>query len=496
MEGKKEKTYEYIEFLNSILRSIKSVNQFIVMEKNPEKLIKRSCELLIETHGFLTVWMQLVDEKGENIFSSEVGIGDLFKKLEKNLKDQKNINCIEKLRKSGNLVKIETPAKECSNCPLSGTYSGSVAYSVYIKYKNRLFGSITVSLKKEFINYPEVENLIREVSRDIGFALHDIEIENIAEIEREKTQNYLDSAGVIIILLDNTGRITLINKKGVEILGYDNESELIGKNWFENFISVSEREKVFSVFNKILKVELNEVESFTNQIIRKDGSLRLIEWFNSYIKNRKGIIINTLSSGIDITEKSELKFALEQSEKKYRMLFENSAIGIGLSDSEGNIIDTNNKMCSIMGYKKEELSIVKLKDTYVNPEERNNILKKIRTDGKIRNYEVQMKKRNGEIYWASLSISNVNISGKDLFLTEVVDVSKKKRAEEELLKYQEDLEKLVEKRTKKIKKINQELAERNSDLEKFFKATLERENRIKELRDKVAELEAELKKKS
>ncbi len=65
--------------------------------------------------------------------------------------------------------------------------------------------------------------------------------------ERDKAQKYLDIAGVIILAIDKNQRVTLINKKGCEVLGYE-ESEIIGKNWFENFIHPQIRERITEVF--------------------------------------------------------------------------------------------------------------------------------------------------------------------------------------------------------------------------------------------------------
>jgi len=45
-------------------------------------------------------------------------------------------------------------------------------------------------------------------------------------------KNYLDLAGVIIVAINRDGIITLLNKKGYELLAY-NEGELMGKNWFQ-----------------------------------------------------------------------------------------------------------------------------------------------------------------------------------------------------------------------------------------------------------------------
>ncbi|MCK4922670.1 MAG: PAS domain S-box protein [Bacteroidales bacterium] len=63
------------------------------------------------------------------------------------------------------------------------------------------------------------------------------ELKNQLEIlkSRDKTQTILDCAGVMFIEINTDGIVTLVNKKACEIFGYK-ESEMIGKNWFDNFL--------------------------------------------------------------------------------------------------------------------------------------------------------------------------------------------------------------------------------------------------------------------
>lgn len=64
--------------------------------------------------------------------------------------------------------------------------------------------------------------------------------------------------------------------------------------------------------------------------------------------------------------------------------------------------------------------------------------------------------------------------------------------EKEVLRYREHLEKLVEKRTKELEKINKKLQEKNADLERFNDLFVDREFRIKELKEKIKVLEIAL----
>ena len=58
------------------------------------------------------------------------------------------------------------------------------------------------------------------------------QMEEALQSEWKRAQTYLELVQVIIVALDNQGRVTLINRKGREILGFEAE-EIIGKNWFD-----------------------------------------------------------------------------------------------------------------------------------------------------------------------------------------------------------------------------------------------------------------------
>ena len=73
----------------------------------------------------------------------------------------------------------------------------------------------------------------------------------MAKKEQPLSQKYLDLVGVIIVAIDADQKVNLINKRGCEVLGYK-ESEIVGKNWFENFIPERIRDTVTEAFAKLM----------------------------------------------------------------------------------------------------------------------------------------------------------------------------------------------------------------------------------------------------
>jgi PAS domain S-box-containing protein len=120
--------------------------------------------------------------------------------------------------------------------------------------------------------------------------------------ERDAAQRYLDVAGVMLVALDAQGTVTLINRKGCDILGYG-EKEIVGRNWFEHFVPEGDRAGTRAVFAKLLSGDAVSSALHENPVLARGGVERLIDWRNQLIRDESGSIVGTLSSGEDITER-------------------------------------------------------------------------------------------------------------------------------------------------------------------------------------------------
>jgi len=120
--------------------------------------------------------------------------------------------------------------------------------------------------------------------------------------QRDQAQKYLDVAGAILMVVDKSQNITLINKKGCEILG-GNEDEILGKNWFDTFIPEDHVESSKVIFSSLLEGDPNAYEYTEIPILTLDGDVRLISWHHVLIWDEMGENTSILSSGEDVTER-------------------------------------------------------------------------------------------------------------------------------------------------------------------------------------------------
>ncbi len=311
--------------------------------------------------------------------------------------------------------------------------------------------------------------------------------ENLLQYEKDKAQQYLNVACVMMVALDKDQNVSLINPAGCSILGYA-ENEIIGTNWFDNYIDTEDTKAVKKVFNQIISGNIEPVKYYENPVIRKDGEKRLIAWHNSIVKDTEGNIIGLFSSGEDISERKKSERKLRESEQKFRSVFESRLTGVLFWNAEGEILDANEAFLDIVGYSKDEILKGEVKWKDMTPpeykEQDEQLLKELAEFGHVNPFEKEYYHKDG--HRVPILIGAATFPGSaNSGIAFIMDISDRIHAEEELAKHREHLEELVRERTT-------ELEERNDELQRFHDATIDREFRIKELRDELDKLKKEL----
>jgi len=235
--------------------------------------------------------------------------------------------------------------------------------------------------------------------------------------ERDLARRYLDIAGVMFVALDHDGQVTLINRKGLDILGYTQE-EILGKCWFDFVVPEHVRAAVWDVFSRLMAGETGFPEYFANALLTKRGEERLLSFHNTVLRNNEGLITGTLSSGDDITERRQtetererLLLQLEAERARWQGVVEGIADEVWVADKEGRMSLINLPAMTPMGLEEfegksvyqvlDEVEICNI-DGQIRPAEEAPLIRSLRGEI-VHGEEIMRHRKTGKIRYRQYS---------------------------------------------------------------------------------------------
>lgn len=177
---------------------------------------------------------------------------------------------------------------------------------------------------------------------------------------------------------------------------------------------------------------------------RKDG-----EWIwihdralRTYLENGLRFADGVLS---DITSRKRAEQALLQSERRYRLLFENNLAGVFRATSTGKLLECNPAMVSMLGYDSQQHLLQRsTSEILFNPAEEPALIAAL-AEGGVHNYEIRLKRKDGSPVWA---LHNVILTreedGRPVIEGTVFDISRRRRAEQEVREREDRLRLILE----------------------------------------------------
>ncbi|MEA3437388.1 MAG: PAS domain S-box protein, partial [Thermodesulfobacteriota bacterium] len=261
-----------------------------------------------------------------------------------------------------------------------------------------------------------------------------IQAEELFRKERDNALEYLNIVGVMIVVLNSDQSIAVINKKGCEILGYD-ESEVIGKKWLDNFIPEREKERTRTIFFELMAGNIEPVKYYENYILTKDNKERLIAWHNSVLRDDEGKIVATLSSGEDVTERTQLETELQLKS----LVFETALTANSAADNKGILTHVNKAFIKTWGYENKEEAVGKsISELLKFEDEAKKIITTLDEVGKWEGEYTALKKDGTTFVAYGLATSIKNELGNVIgYQSAVLDISEQKLAEEALTESEE-----------------------------------------------------------
>ncbi len=232
-----------------------------------------------------------------------------------------------------------------------------------------------------------------------------------------------------IVVLDQDGRVYEANQRFADMLGYSLEEARQLSVWDWEFLYP--REQVVEMIRTVDE----SGDHFETKHRRKDGSIYDVEISTNGAEFAGQKLIFCVCR--DITERKKADEALKESEDKFSKAFRSSPNAMCISTLEGGVLlEVNDSFTRDTGWTRQEAighSSLEL-GLWADSEERERILGKIRQDSRVMNEEYRCHIKSGEIRTQLFSAEPISFAGKDCILAVTVDITERKRAEEELRK--------------------------------------------------------------
>jgi two-component system cell cycle sensor histidine kinase/response regulator CckA len=243
------------------------------------------------------------------------------------------------------------------------------------------------------------------------------------------------------IAVHSEGKFVFTNPAGARILGGQSEEDIIGKP-VAQFINPEMLEKTQDRVQKMISggkglYPINEV------CLKLDGTPINVEVMATPLtykgKPAAQVIVN------DITERVLADKALRESEARFRAVFEQSTGGYSLTLPDGKLMQVNKAFADILGYTKQDLSDLKF-ENITHPDDHSLSMECLRSLLANEHDSYRMEKRyfhkDGSIVWAIVSTTLLRDEQNNplYFITNIQDITERKRAEEELRKLSQAVE--------------------------------------------------------
>ncbi len=247
----------------------------------------------------------------------------------------------------------------------------------------------------------------------------------------------MNKSGDLIFSVSRDGKVLFANTNFRKAIGYD--EELLKKLNFNSILhyqSTREFKRLFSI--------LAEHENVQLHLVTKQGKELIIEGNCTTFKEDDTMILKGLFH--DITNDFKKRLVLERSEVKFKMLFEKSLNPIVYYDSKG-IIDCNKAFVEILGFDSKDEIIGRLpsefsakhQPNYADPRKAAWKIDNLALQNGGHQFEWMHKKKNGEEFLVSASMSVIELDGKKAFFAMWNDLSIRHRTDKEIKQKQEEI---------------------------------------------------------
>jgi len=437
-------TLERIGHLNSVLKAIRNVNQLIVRERDPDRLINDACALLTETRGFSCAWIVLLDENGQPERWAGSLERDAVEKLASVWREEGPPHCAQKALNRAAPVVVDDIPSACPACPVALLYGPASGVAVRLEHEEHVYGILVVGVPSGLAADPEERDLLQEVAGDIAYALAMNAVARDQQELHTLLASTMESIQDGISILDRDLTIQHVNH--AMRAWYAENEPLVGKKCYEVYQG---RGKPCELCPSLRSVQTGRTESEVVPGIHGSSA----EWLEVYsypIKDpQSDTVMGVVEFVRDITERVRSQKAIQRSHHMLRIAGEMAKMGGWNVDLAENRVWWSDEVAAIHEMPAGFAPTVDEGIAFYAPKHRERIRKVFTAcaqDGVPYDEELQIITGNGRRVWVRTIGEPVRDTQGEITGVQGAfqDITEKKTAEEELQESEERFRSLFE----------------------------------------------------
>ena len=239
-----------IEHLNSMLYTIRNINQLITMEKDVDRLISESCRTLVNIREYYRAWIIIAGRDGVVAHAAELGFGKPFHQLIKNKKKWQPPACWSRIMSDPEELMIASPQSDCLGCPLLSVESEQEPQACLLKrleYAGKVIGAIAVVVPTKFAVDQQEQTLFAEIASDIALGVYNLGHEDRSRETERRLATLMDNMpGMAYSCLnEESWPMSFVSSGSRQLTGYNADSFVKGEISYRQVIHPEYRDAVW-----------------------------------------------------------------------------------------------------------------------------------------------------------------------------------------------------------------------------------------------------------
>ena len=337
------------------LRASRQATRQIFAADDPQSLIKHTCRIFVETLGYAHAWIALLGDDERTVTATAVeGLGTRTQGMRERLENGVCDAFLQKAVDAERLLVMRESLQECASCPLASQYEDCAGLARGLRFGNRLYGVVSVSVSDAFAHDPQEQDFFREMAENTAYALYRLEQDQDLRL----ATGIVNTSPTVALVWENSPnrRVRFASRNAKRLLGYFAEDLIAGQKAFVDFVHPDDLERVLAETSRASRDPMaTSVPHQPYRIIARSGEVKWIQDMTTIERAADGTVESYHGLLLDISERKEAEGRLQQSERFLDSVVNGIADPIFVKDEQHRWIALNDAFCQMFGRGWEEM---------------------------------------------------------------------------------------------------------------------------------------------